>query len=110
MAIVFGIRSTTARVMIISLTYNPAPYSRHRVRNGALVTPAIGASTTGGHTRCGPTGSGANSPGRAGPVRCSRLAGTPAHVPAGVLAASALRRRSEEHTSELQSRPHLVCR
>src|SRR3989442_3553695 len=34
-------------------------------------------------------------------------------VAAGALAANAVRhhdRRSEEHTSELQSRPHLVCR
>ena len=40
--------------MIISLTYRPPPYSRHRVRNGWLVMPAIGASTTGGDTTNGP--------------------------------------------------------
>ena len=36
--------------MIISDTYRPAPKRLHSVRNGALVTPAIGASTTGGQT------------------------------------------------------------
>src|SRR5882757_9771564 len=53
---VFSLRSTRARVVIISLTNSPFPAldSRHRVRKGALVMPAIGASTTGGHTVCGP--------------------------------------------------------
>ncbi len=57
--IVFSLRSTSARVVIISLTNSPLPpeNSRHRVRNGALVIPAIGASTTGGDTRCGPMAS-----------------------------------------------------
>src|SRR5690554_7682597 len=32
------------------------------------------------------------------------------HVPKGSAIQSILRPRSEEHTSELQSRPHLVCR
>ena len=42
-----------------------APKRRQRERNGAFVTPAIGASTTGGSIRSGPIGSAANSPGRA---------------------------------------------
>ena len=47
---VLAFRSTSARVVIISLTKSPCRRvnSRHRVRNGALVIPAIGASTTGG--------------------------------------------------------------
>src|SRR3954466_1475 len=52
--IVSGARPTSARVVIISLTYSPPPYSRHSVRNGWLVMPAIGASTTGGDTTNGP--------------------------------------------------------
>ncbi len=53
---VFSLRSTRARVVIISLTNSPLPpeNSRQRVRNGALVMPAMGASTTGGCTVCGP--------------------------------------------------------
>ena len=53
---VLSLRSTRARVVIISQTKSPLPpeNSRHSVRNGALVMPAIGASTTGGHTVCGP--------------------------------------------------------
>ncbi len=53
---VFSLRSTSARVVIISLTNSPLPplNSRHRVRKGALVMPAMGASTTGGVTACGP--------------------------------------------------------
>ncbi len=53
---VFSLRSTSARVVIISLTNSPLPplNSLHRVRNGALVIPAMGASTTGGRTACGP--------------------------------------------------------
>src|SRR6478609_5243531 len=53
---VFSLRSTSARVVIISLTNSPLPpeNSRHRVRKGALVMPAMGASTTGGCTVCGP--------------------------------------------------------
>src|SRR3989442_7546818 len=31
-------------------------------------------------------------------------------APGGLMHASVVVRRSEEHTSELQSRPHLVCR
>src|SRR3989442_6321815 len=38
----------------------------------------------------------------------TRVAGQP--VPHGADHAGANARRSEEHTSELQSRPHLVCR
>ncbi len=49
-----GVRSTRARLVIISLTYNPAPYSRHRRRNAVFVMPAIGASTTGTVNSIGP--------------------------------------------------------
>ncbi|GGP15364.1 hypothetical protein GCM10012278_74850 [Nonomuraea glycinis] len=49
-----GLRSTRARVVIISHTNNPAPCSRQSALNGAFVMPAIGASTTGGHTSIGP--------------------------------------------------------
>jgi hypothetical protein len=54
--IVFSLRSTSARVVIISLTNSPLPplNSLHSVRNGAFVMPAMGASTTGGRTVCGP--------------------------------------------------------
>ncbi|GAA0456767.1 hypothetical protein GCM10009544_19260 [Streptomyces stramineus] len=47
-------------MVIISLTNSPLPpeNSRQSVRKGAFVIPAIGASTTGGHTVCGPTESG----------------------------------------------------
>jgi len=39
---------TTAVAITISFTYTrPGANARHMVRNGALVTPAIGASTTG---------------------------------------------------------------
>src|SRR6266498_4730152 len=41
--------------------------------------------------------------------RGRRLAGAPCPV-GRVSVCPAQRRRSEEHTSELQSRPHLVCR
>ena len=70
-----ALRSTTARAVIISLTNRPgrapatgpgreasasgaAAASRHSSRNGALVTPAIGASTTGGQIDSGPIDSG----------------------------------------------------
>ncbi|GAB1335502.1 hypothetical protein ACE1SV_20920 [Streptomyces sp. E-15] len=45
----------------------PPLNSRHRVRKGALVIPAMGASTTGGVTACGPMESGwviVRAPGR----------------------------------------------
>src|SRR6187431_3134359 len=51
---VVALRSTSARVVIISLTYSPAPYSRHRRRNAVFVIPAIGASTTGASSSIGP--------------------------------------------------------
>ena len=53
---VFSLRSTSARVVIISLTNRPLPplNSRHSVRKGAFVIPAMGARTTGGWTVCGP--------------------------------------------------------
>src|SRR5689334_22063886 len=54
MCIVTGWRSTSARAVTISQTYSPLTVptfdcssSRHNVRNATLVTPAIGASTTG---------------------------------------------------------------
>src|SRR3989442_12004429 len=40
----------------------------------------------------------------------SRARGGGVHGIAGAWAANRSRGRSEEHTSELQSRPHLVCR
>lgn len=53
---VFSLRSTSARVVIISLTNRPLPplNSRHSVRNGAFVIPAMGARTTGGCALWGP--------------------------------------------------------
>src|ERR1019366_1761400 len=42
-----GVRSTRARLVIISLTYRPAPYSRQSRRNAVLVIPAMGARITG---------------------------------------------------------------
>jgi hypothetical protein len=52
-----GVRSTRAREVIISLTYNPAPYSRHSLRNAVFVMPAMGARTTGESSRNGPMAS-----------------------------------------------------
>ncbi len=49
-----GVRSTSARLVIISLTYSPPPYSRHSRRNAVFVIPAIGASTTGTSSAMGP--------------------------------------------------------
>jgi hypothetical protein len=53
---VLSLRSTSALVVIISLTKSPRPpeNSRHSVRKGALVIPAMGASTTGGSAVSGP--------------------------------------------------------
>src|SRR5436305_9441741 len=52
--------------------------------------------------------------GDVGPHRQGRPAGGALrqgpHPPAATLAAARPGQRSEEHTSELQSRPHLVCR
>src|SRR3989442_8764491 len=49
------------------------------------------------------------SAGGARPLDCRPL--RPPRAPVGwIAAARAGRTRSEEHTSELQSRPHLVCR
>ncbi len=50
MCMVVASRSTSARLVIISHTYSPAPYSRHTRRNATFVIPAMGASTTGGST------------------------------------------------------------
>ncbi|ABK74981.1 cytospin-A, putative [Mycolicibacterium smegmatis MC2 155] len=54
MCMVTGWRSTSARAVTISHTYRPLTVparaissSRHKVRNATLVTPAMGASTTG---------------------------------------------------------------
>jgi hypothetical protein len=56
---VLWLRSAMPRAVIISLTNSPPGSNvRHSRRNGALVMPAIGASTTGGHTRSGPILSG----------------------------------------------------
>src|SRR5215469_8942684 len=61
MCIVTGWRSTSARAVTISQTYSPLTVptfdcssSRHNVRNATLVTPAIGASTTGLASVIGP--------------------------------------------------------
>ena len=48
MSIVAALRSTNARLVVISETYSPAPDSLHSRRNARLVIPAIGANTTGG--------------------------------------------------------------
>src|SRR5262249_59967243 len=61
MRMVFGLRSTSARVVTISHTYRPAPCSRQSWRNATLVMPAIGASTTGGSTTYRPSTSPATS-------------------------------------------------
>lgn len=42
-----GTRSSSVLAMIISLVHTSAPNSAHISRNGALVMPAIGASSTG---------------------------------------------------------------
>src|SRR5436305_12107808 len=44
-----------------------------------------------------------------GPLRAAPMAGEVMATAGGVVSGGAAR-RSEEHTSELQSRPHLVCR
>src|SRR6218665_1599779 len=49
-----GVRSTNALLVIISLTYRPAPNSRQSRRNAVFVLPAIGASTTGNSGGRGP--------------------------------------------------------
>ena len=61
MCMVTGWRSTSARAVTISHTYSPltvparaSSSSRHSVRNATLVTPAIGASTTGLASAMGP--------------------------------------------------------
>src|ERR1700751_6095355 len=61
MCMVTGCRSTSARAVTISQTYSPLTVptldcssSRHSVRNATLVTPAIGASTTGLASVMGP--------------------------------------------------------
>src|SRR5690349_11299191 len=58
---VLALPSTRARAEIISLTYRPGPYDRQSCRKAALVTPAIGARTTGGSTSMVPIFSGGMS-------------------------------------------------
>src|SRR5690554_7479371 len=76
-----------------------------------------------GHTKRGPAYPGNNhTPGKAGPYSCSISETASANTACSTASpkkTSPKRRactptpsksRSEEHTSELQSRPHLVCR
>src|ERR1041385_3904446 len=49
-------------------------------------------------------------PGMDGMELCRRLKKNPLTAAITVLLVSGIRKRSEEHTSELQSRLHLVCR
>src|SRR6218665_891319 len=49
-----GVRSPNALLVIISLTYRPAPNSRQSRRNAVFVIPAIGASPTGISSGRGP--------------------------------------------------------
>ena len=67
MCLVRTLFSTTPRAETISFTYSPAPYERHNWRKVTFVTPAMGASTTGGSTVMGPS---CNGIGRR--YRCSR--------------------------------------
>jgi len=55
MSIVAALRSTNARLVVISETYSPAPDSLQSRRNARFVIPAMGASTTGGSTTTSPT-------------------------------------------------------
>jgi EmrB/QacA subfamily drug resistance transporter len=55
MSIVAALRSTNARLVVISETYSPAPDSLQSRRNARFVMPAMGASTTGGSTTTSPT-------------------------------------------------------
>src|SRR6478735_5708825 len=67
-------RSTRARDVTISATYSPAPDSRHRRRNAALVTPAMGARTTGVSMVRGPMrNGGSTAPERAGTAGVVRV-------------------------------------
>src|SRR6218665_2094836 len=70
-----GVRSTNALLVIISLTYRPAPNSRQSRRNAVFVIPAIGASTTGISSGRGPMCRGGGGSGEAG--------GSAAAVPGG---------------------------
>src|SRR6218665_1499591 len=54
-----GVRSTNALLVIISLTYRPAPNSRQSRRKAVFVISAIGASTTGVSSGRGPKRRGA---------------------------------------------------
>ena len=80
---VFSLRSTSARVVIISQTYRPAPNSRHRVRNAGLVMPAIGARTTAGSTASAPSFSGGRAVvvGSSVLVTAPRVGGDRGHLP-----------------------------
>src|SRR6218665_1158787 len=78
-----GVRSTNALLVIISLTYRPAPNSRQSRRNAVFVIPAIGASTTGISSGRGPMCRGAGGSGEAG--------GSAEAVPGGTGAVCTLR-------------------
>src|SRR5690625_6377921 len=76
---------------------------------GASPGPRWSASCCGGSA---PTAEAAGPPGRRPPCASRRvIRGTgPFESPSRQTALAVQRRRSEEHTSELQSRGHLVCR
>ena len=47
----FGVFQKRGSLVVISETHRPAPRRLHSIRNGLSVTPAMGASTTGGSMR-----------------------------------------------------------
>src|SRR5439155_19892203 len=118
---------TPARPERIALQAHAAPDAGGSTRTfgSARPTSRPGRSRTGGATRAGArttrpgaAASRARAGGRCGrpwsgtgwaPARRFRLS-TPARDPAGPDRALRRSGRSEEHTSELQSRGHLVCR
>src|SRR6218665_983933 len=74
-----GVRSPNALLVIISLTYRPAPNSRQSRRNAVFVIPAIGASTTGISIGRGPMCRGAGGSGEGGSLHATPAWGHPAH-------------------------------
>ena len=101
--------STRPRAETISLTYSPAPWARQTARNGPFVTPAIGASTTGGHD-----GDRAD-PQRSGPVpmcagRAARPASSVLMSPAGLADPAAGANSGMGGTGEPHVRLGLVLR
>ncbi len=72
---VFGLPATSSCARIISLTQTLAPARAHISRSGALVSPAIGASSSGGWSggRVAPSCRGATSPGLAGATAAFKL-------------------------------------